>query len=140
MSHNINRKPNYPPKDKKGKKRTPKTVFERIQNGWQWLCLIVVAGCWLIWIPCKITYNQIQRHRVNKDPVETEAVITGFGKPISRLGTPVYYEYRVGDSVYTGDLCQKRKILQKLHVGQTIHIKYENGNPSNAIWDYLKKI
>lgn len=76
---------------------------------------------------------------MNKDPVETEAVITGFGKPIY-LGTPVYYEYRVGDSVYTGDLCQKRKILQKLHVGQTIHIKYENGNPSNAIWEYLKKI
>ena len=138
MSHNINRKPNYPSPTER-KKRTPKTVFERIQNGWQWLCLIVVVGL-LIWIPCKITYNLIQRHRVNKDPVETEAVITGFGKPIYRLGTPVYYEYRVGDSVYTGDLCQKSKILQKLHVGQTIHIKYENGNPSNAIWDYTKKI
>ena len=85
MSHNINRKPNYPSPTER-KKRTPKTVFERIQNGWQWLCLIVVVGL-LIWIPCKITYNLIQRHRVNKDPVETEAVITGFGKPIYRLGT-----------------------------------------------------
>ena len=138
MSHNINRKPNYPSPTER-KKRTPKTVLERIQNGWQWLCLIVFAGL-LIWIPCKITYNLIQRHRVNKDPVETEAVITGFGKPIYRLGTPVYYEYRVGDSVYTGDLCQKSKTLKKLHVGQTIPIKYEDGNPSNTIWDYDKKI
>lgn len=139
MSHNVNRKPNYPTEEKKGKKRTPKTVLEGIKNGWYWLCFIAVVGL-LIWIPCKITYNQIQRQRVNKNPVETEAVITGFGKPIYRLGTPVYFEYRVGDSVYTDDLCQTSKTLKKLHVGQTIHIKYENGNPSNAIWDYTKKI
>ena len=139
MSHNVNRKPNYPAEGKKGKKRTPKTVFKWIKNGWYWLCLVAVVVM-LICIPCQIIYQQIQRHRVNKNPVETEAVITGFGKPIYRLGTPVYFEYRVGDSVFTDDLCQTSKTLKKLHVGQTIHIKYENGNPSNAIWDYDKKL
>ena len=139
MSHNVNRKPNYP-SPTKGRKRTPKTVFERIKNGWYWLCFAVFVVTMPICIVCQITYQQIQRSRVNKSPVETEAVITGFGKSIYRLGTPVYFEYRVGDSVFTDDLCQKGKTHKKLHVGQTIHIKYEDGNPSNTIWDYDKKI
>ena len=139
MSHNINRKPNYPSPTER-KKRTPKTVLEWMKNCWSWLCLAVFVVVMPICIVFQITYQQIQRSRVNKNPVETEAVITKFGKPIYRLGTPVYFEYRVGDSVFTDDLCQKRKMLKKLHVGQTIHIKYENGNPSNTIWDYNKKI
>ena len=138
MSHNVNRKPNYP-KPTEGRKRTSKTFFEWMKACWYLICLIAFVVL-VICIVCQITYQQIQRHRVNKDPIETEAVITGFGKPIYRSGTPVYFEYRVGNSVFTDDLCQKSKTLKKLHVGQTIHIKYENGNPSNAIWDYDKKI
>ena len=128
MSHNVNRKPSYPTKSRK---RTSKTFFEWMKACWYLMCLIAFVVL-VICIVCQITYQQIQRHRVNKDPVETEAVITGFGKPIYP-GTPVYFEYRVGDSVFTDDLCQTSKTLKKLHVGQTIHIKYENGNPSNAI-------
>ena len=134
MSHNVNRKPSYPTESRK---RTSKTFFEWMKACWYLMCLIAFVVL-VICIVCQITYQQIQRHRVNKDPVETEAVITGFGKPIYP-GTPVYFEYRVGDSVFTDDLCQTSKTLKKLHVGQTIHIKYENGNPSNAIWDYDKK-
>lgn len=136
MSHNVNRKPNYP-SPTKGRKRTPKTVFEWIKNGWYWLCFIAVVVM-LICIPCQITYQQIQRHRVNKNPVEAKAVITGIGKGIRHLGPPVYFEYRVGDSVYEDNHCPGSKVVKKLHVGQTVHIKYEDGNPANTIWDYEK--
>ena len=139
MSHNINRKPNYP-NPSESRKRTPKTVFEWIKNSFlPWLCIIANV-VWGICIVCQITYHQIRRSRVNKNPVETEAVITTIGKPIYRLGTPVYVEYRVGDSVFKDDYCPGPKVAKKLHVGQTIHIKYEDGNPSNAIWDYEKEI
>ena len=139
MGHNINRKPNYP-NPTKVKKHKPKSVLEWMKVFWNWLVLAVFVVVLPLCIVCQITYQQIQRSRVNKNPVETEAVITKFGKPV-HLGTPVYFEYRVGDSVFTDDLHFRRsKTLKKFHVGQNIHIKYENGNPSNAIWEYEKEI
>ena len=134
MPHNVNRKPSYPTESRK---RTPKTFFEWMKACWYLLCFIAFVAL-AICIVCQITYQQIQRHRVIKNPVETEAVITGFGKSIRRVGQPVYVQYRVGDSVFEDDYCPGSKVVKKLHVGQTVHIKYENGNPSNSYWDYDK--
>ena len=88
MGHNINRKPNYP-NPTKVKKRKPKSVLEWMKVFWNWLVLAVFVVVLPLCIVCQITYQQIQRSRVNKNPVETEAVITKFGKPVYRLGTSI---------------------------------------------------
>ena len=137
MGHNKDRHPTYPAENKKGK---GKSIVKLLKD---WLAFALVV---IYFVFCIINFivivhnNHIRRNQIKDNPVETEAVITKIGrKEVWRgrhAGTPVYYDYYDGDSLYHGIIYvrgRKRK-ANNMEVGHTIKITYEKGNPSNSMF------
>ena len=136
MGHNKDRRPTYPAENKKRK-----SIAKLLKDGWEWFCFGLIV---IYFVFCIINFivivhdNHIRRNQIKDNPVETEAVITKIGKKdFGRYsGTPVYYDYYDGDSLYHGIIYvrgRKRK-ANNMEVGHTIKITYEKGNPSNSMF------
>lgn len=136
MGHNKDRRPTYPVENKKGK---GKSIVKLLKDGWDWFCFALLV---IYFVFCIISFivivhdNHIRRNQIKDNPVETEAVITKIGRKEfwrgRHAGTPVYYDYYVGDSLYHGMIYERK--VNNMKVGHTIKITYENGNPSNSMF------
>lgn len=136
MGHNKDRRPSYPAENKKGK---GKSIVKLLKD---WLAFALVV---IFFVFCIINFivivhdNHVKRNQIKDNPVETEAVITKIGKKdFGRYsGTPVYYDYYVGESLYHGKIYTRSKKERKannMEVGNTIKITYEKDNPSNSMF------
>ncbi len=133
MGHNKNRRPTYPAENKKGKGKS----FVKLLKDWLAFALVVIYFVFLIiYSIVTIHDNHIRRNQIKDNPVETEAVITRIGKKEywsgRHSGTPVYYDYYVGDSLYHGMIYERK--VNNMKVGHTIKITYEKDNPSNSMF------
>lgn len=139
MGHNKDRRPTYPPAENKKRK----SIAKLLKEGWDWLVTGLFAlGFVFLVIYCIVTIhnNHIRRNQIKANPVETEGVITRIGKKgfLSgrHSGTPVYYDYYDGDSLYHGMIYAlgKERKANNMWVGHTIKITYEKDNPSNSMF------
>ena len=137
MGHNKDRRPTYPAENKKGKGKS----FVKLLKDWLAFALLVIYFVFLIiYSIVTIHDNHIRRNQIKDNPVETEAVITRIGKKEywsgRHPGTPVYYDYYVGDSLYHGKIYEstKERETNNMRVGHTIKITYEKDNPSNSMF------
>lgn len=133
MGHNKDRRPTYPAENKKGKGKS----FVKLLKDWLAFALLVIYFVFLIiYSIVTIHDNHIRRNQIKDNPVETEAVITRIGKKEywsgRHSGTPVYYDYYVGDSLYHGMIYERK--VNNMKVGHTIKITYEKDNPSNSMF------
>ena len=100
MGHNKDRRPTYPAENKKGK---GKSFVKLLKDGWAFALLVIYFVFLIIYSIVTIHDNHIRRNQIKDNPVETEAVITRIGKKDywsgRHSGTPVYYDYYVGDSL-----------------------------------------
>ena len=132
MGHNKDRRPTYPAENKKGK---GKSIVKLLKDGWAYAFLVIFFVL-IIYSIVTIHDNHIRRNQIKDNPVETEAVITRIGKKEywsgRHPGTPVYYDYYVGDSLYHGMIYERK--VNNMKVGHTIKITYEKDNPSNSMF------
>lgn len=132
MGHNKNRRPTYPAENKKGK---GKSFVKLLKDGWAYAYLVIIFVLFINAIVI-IHDNHIRRNQIKDNPVETEAVITKIGRKGflrgRHLGTPVYYDYYVGDSLYHGMIYERK--VNNMKVGHTIKITYEKDIPSNSMF------
>ncbi len=133
MGHNKDRRPTYPAENKKGKGKS----FVKLLKDWLAFSLLVIYFVFLIiYSIVTIHDNHIRRNQIKDNPVETEAVITRIGKKEywrgRHSGTPVYYDYYVGDSLYHGMIYERK--VNNMKVGHTIKITYEKDIPSNSMF------
>jgi hypothetical protein len=133
MGHNKDRRPTYPAENKKGK---GKSFVKLLKDGWAFALLVIYFVFLIIYSIVTIHDNHIRRNQIKDNPVETEAVITRIGKKEywrgRHSGTPVYYDYYVGDSLYHGMIYERK--VNNMKVGHTIKITYEKDNPSNSMF------
>ena len=133
MGHNKDRRPTYPAENKKGK---GKSFVKLLKDGWTFALLVIYFVFLIIYSIVTIHDNHIRRKQIKDNPVETEAVITRIGKKEywrgRHSGTPVYYDYYVGDSLYHGMIYERK--VNNMKVGHTIKITYEKDNPSNSMF------
>lgn len=133
MGHNKDRHPTYPAENKKGK---GKSFVKLLKDGWAFALLVIYFVFLIIYSIVTIHDNHIRRNQIKDNPVETEAVITRIGKKEywrgRHSGTPVYYDYYVGDSLYHGMIYERK--VNNMKVGHTIKITYEKDNPSNSMF------
>ena len=133
MGHNKDRRPTYPAENKKGK---GKSFVKLLKDGWTFALLVIYFVFLIIYSIVTIHDNHIRRNQIKDNPVETEAVITRIGKKEywrgRHSGTPVYYDYYVGDSLYHGMIYERK--VNNMKVGHTIKITYEKDNPSNSMF------
>ena len=139
MGHNKDRRPTYPAENKKGK---GKSFVKLLKDGWAFALLVIYFVFLIIYSIVTIHDNHIRRNQIKDNPVETEAVITRIGKKEywrgRHSGTPVYYDYYVGDSLYHGMIYERK--VNNMKVGHTIKITYEKDNPSNSMfWETLSQ-
>lgn len=136
MGHNKDRRPTYPAENKKGK---GKSFVKLLKDGWAYAFLVIFFVLFINAIVI-IHDNHIRRNQIKDNPVETEAVINRIGKKEywsgRYSGTPVYYDYYVGDSLYHGMIYEstKERETNNMRVGNTIKITYEKDNPSNSMF------
>lgn len=132
MGHNKDRRPTYPAENKKGK---GKSFVKLLKDGWAYAFLVIFFVLFINAIVI-IHDNHIRRNQIKDNPIETEAVITRIGKKEywsgRHSGTPVYYDYYVGDSLYHGMIYERK--VNNMKVGHTIKITYEKDNPSNSMF------
>lgn len=133
MGHNKDRRPTHPAENKKGKGKS----FVKLLKDWIAFALLVIYFVFLIiYSIVTIHDNHIRRNQIKDNPVETEAVINRIGKKEywsgRHSGTPVYYDYYVGDSLYHGMIYERK--VNNMKVGHTIKITYEKDNPSNSMF------
>ena len=139
MGHNKDRRPTYPPAGNKKRK----SIVKLLKEGWDWF----VTGLFAIGFVFLIIYsivtihdNHTRRNQIKDNPVETEAVITKIGRKEflrgRHAGTPVYYDYYAGDSLYHGKVYTngKERKANNMDVGHTIKITYQRDNPSNSMF------
>ena len=137
MSRNIDRRPVYPTEEERRKQQAEpawKRLWHRAKGFYYWLCFIFLALFLIALVP-QMIYMQKQRLRAERNPVKASATITGIDKGYRYVGPTVHIEYTVDDSVYRNGIHPVRKIVKQLQVGQSIHIIYEAGNPSNSRLD-----
>ena len=132
MSHNVNRKPNYPTKGKKDNLQA-KAKRKKIGCGilrWSpvWIPLLFVL--WFL-IPARVRF-----HHIDHEPVKITAHVkekytaSGYHK----CDYLVSYYFYVGDSVYHGKASLKKSLWEQLAPHDPIEIAYEKGTPSNNGW------
>ena len=133
MGHNKDRRPTYPAENKKGK---GKSIVKLLKDWLAFALLVIYFVFLIIYSIVTIHDNHIRRNQIKDNPVETEAVITRIGKKEywrgRHSGTPVYYDYYVGDSLYHGMIYERK--VNNMKVGHTIKITYEKDNPSNSMF------
>ena len=134
MSHNINRRPNYPKEGEKNKpqdKRNKRLLWRHVLYG-----IIVLTP-----LLCIFTPKIIKDRRLNRNHVETSARITdlyksGRGQRIKCVS----YSFCVDSVWYEGNTSPSDSIWDNTHIGAPFEIVYERGNPSNNNWaEYYKK-
>ena len=138
MGHNKDRRPTYPAENKKGKGKS----FVKLLKDWLAFALVVIYFVFCIISFIVIVHdNHIRRNQIKDNPAETEAVITKIGRKEflrgRHAGTPVYYDYYAGDSLYHGKVYTngKERKANNMDVGHTIKITYQRDNPSNSMFE-----
>lgn len=137
MSRNINRRPVYPSEGERRKQQAEpvwKRLWHRTKWIYYWLCFILSVLLFIALVP-QMIYMQRQRLHAERNPVKASATITSIDKGLQYSGPTVNIEYTVDDSVYRNGIHPVRKIVKQFRVGQSIHIIYEDGNPSNSRLD-----
>ena len=132
MSHNINRRPNYPTKGSnknlqaKAKRKKIGHSFLRWSPVWISGLVVLVA----------IVQARIQFHRIEQDSVKTTARVekTYTVSGGRKCDYYVSYYFYIDDSLYHGKTQLKKSVWEKFAPHDPIEIAYEKGNPSNSSW------
>ncbi len=114
----------------------PPTKWEKTRNILTYIigipCLVIGTVLVIMMLAggIKTHYNRAQ---IKKEPVRSEATITGFGDKRRAGGRKVYYEYVDNGVVYQGWDRPGDKTVETLKVGQIIPIDYQKSDPSNSM-------
>lgn len=131
MPHNVNRKPVYPDRSKR-LKRKPRVDFKKIGKGvLKWTPLWIPMAIWL-WL---LIPDIVDDYRLKHNYVETTARVERKYKGGLRKNLKmVKYYFNVGDSLYYGQTSLSKSEWEQLQPHVQFYIVYEKDNPNNSNW------
>lgn len=101
-------------------------------------CIAIMLAMSIYFVP-EIIGLAISRHRINKNPAKTEACVQFIGKEVNRgpriRVIPVTFTYSVADTIYQCWVELSKKEVAQLYIGKVVGFTYENGNPTNAMFE-----
>ncbi len=101
---------------------------------WRYGRIVLIVALLIYYVP-KIVGLGVSRHRINKNPAKTEALVQTIGEKVRRQGYPVAFTYAVADTVYQCWVYLDKKEVSRLYVGKVVDLTYEKGYPTNAMYE-----
>lgn len=106
---------------------------------WRYGRIAIIVALLIYFVP-KIIGSEVSRHRINKNPAKTEALVQAIGGKVYRWGKPVpgrpvTFTYAVADTVYQCWVYLGKKEVSSLYIGKVVDLTYEKGNPTNAMYE-----